>query len=214
MKNDESGRSLMEMIGVIALIMVLTIAGFMGYQKAMNRLKIKKTTDQISTIVTSIRTFYLQQETYGGLNNESAVNMTIIPIEMGSDENLVNPFMGGVKIGSARLYESDTVENGKSFFIIYDGLNRQACVDLASADWSGKGVNLVGIGIFGKNHSFSDIETIAQNLLIDNTGYKGDYGIATLHSNILNIPVPITEAATLCSCDRDSTECKLFWKYY
>lgn len=52
---NESGRSMVEMLGVLAIIGVLSVGGIAGYSKAMNKYKINKTTDQVSMLVANIR---------------------------------------------------------------------------------------------------------------------------------------------------------------
>ena len=49
MKNltNQSGRSMIEMLGVLAIIGVLSVGGIAGYSKAMTQYKINKTTSYI-----------------------------------------------------------------------------------------------------------------------------------------------------------------------
>ena len=46
--NTQSGRSMVEMLGVLAIIGVLSVGGIAGYSKAMNKYKINQTIDIIS----------------------------------------------------------------------------------------------------------------------------------------------------------------------
>ena len=57
-KNEQSGRSMVEMLGVLAIIGVLSVGGIAGYSKAMAKFKLTKAMDQVSTTVTNIRTLY------------------------------------------------------------------------------------------------------------------------------------------------------------
>ena len=41
-KNEQSGRSMVEMLGVLAIIGVLSVGGIAGYSKAMTKFKINK----------------------------------------------------------------------------------------------------------------------------------------------------------------------------
>ena len=52
---NENGRSMVEMLGVLAIIGVLSVGGIAGYSKAMNKYKINKTNDQVSMLVANIR---------------------------------------------------------------------------------------------------------------------------------------------------------------
>ena len=61
-KNDQKvlqhGRSMIEMLGVLAIVGVLSVGGIAGYSKAMEKFKINKTVDQMSQIITNIRTSF------------------------------------------------------------------------------------------------------------------------------------------------------------
>ena len=48
-KNEQTGRSMVEMLGVLAIIGVLSVGGIAGYSKAMTKFKITKTFDQVQT---------------------------------------------------------------------------------------------------------------------------------------------------------------------
>ena len=77
--STQSGRSMIEMLGVLAIVGVLSVGGIAGYSKAMEKFKINKTVDHVSQIATNIRTLYAQQTTYAGLNNTTAVQMGVVP---------------------------------------------------------------------------------------------------------------------------------------
>jgi hypothetical protein len=91
------GRSMIEMLGVLAIVGVLSVGGIAGYSKAMTKFKINKTIDQISHLVTNIRILYAQQTTYYGLDNDTAIQMGVVPDDMPSGvgthpENNKTPF--------------------------------------------------------------------------------------------------------------------------
>ncbi len=58
------GRSMIEMLGVLAIIGVLSIGGIAGYSKAMEKIHVNKIVNMISDISTTIRTAYISQKTY------------------------------------------------------------------------------------------------------------------------------------------------------
>ena len=51
MRVNESGRSMIEMLGVLAIIGVLSVGGIAGYSKAMNKFKTNKVSDNVSMLV-------------------------------------------------------------------------------------------------------------------------------------------------------------------
>ena len=61
-KKLESGRSMIEMLGVLAIIGVLSVGGIAGYSKAMNKFKTNKVADNVSMIVANVKTLYAQQK--------------------------------------------------------------------------------------------------------------------------------------------------------
>ena len=51
MKYNENGRSMVEMLGVLAIIGVLTVGGIAGYSKAMEKFKLNKTISEYSYLI-------------------------------------------------------------------------------------------------------------------------------------------------------------------
>ena len=62
------GRSMIEMLGVLAIIGVLSIGGIAGYSKAMEKIHVNKIVNMISDISATIRTAYISQKTYDGFD--------------------------------------------------------------------------------------------------------------------------------------------------
>ncbi|MBR1916076.1 MAG: hypothetical protein IJ830_06560 [Alphaproteobacteria bacterium] len=154
MKMNENGRSMVEMLGVLAIIGVLSAGGLAGYSKAMFKHKLNSTMDQITMLVTNIRTMYGTQGNYSGLNNGSAVNLGIVPAVMdggsgsGSARGLTNPFKGGVTITTtdATTGSAASGTSATGFKLTYDGLPTEACIALATADFgSGAGSGFIGV---------------------------------------------------------------------
>ena len=51
---SQSGRSIIEMLGVLAIIGVLSVGGIVGYSKAMEKWKINKTIEEYSALMTGL----------------------------------------------------------------------------------------------------------------------------------------------------------------
>ncbi len=157
MKNNQNGRSMVEMLGVLAIIGVLSAGGLAGYSKAMFKHKLNTTMEQITMLVTNIRTMYGQQGNYAGLATQ-AVSLGIVPPVMGtSPAALTNPFKGSVQILEA-MATSNTISavntaitgdaKPTAFVISYKGLPKEACIALATADFgSGAGSGFIGVEI-------------------------------------------------------------------
>lgn len=185
---EQSGRSMVEMLGVLAIIGVLSVGGIAGYSKAMTKFKISKSMDQISTLVANIRTLYSGQRNYAGLTNSSAISYGIVANEMGNTgSTITNAFAGNVTIGTA---ETTGGADG-AFTIKYEGLGQEACVTMATSDWgSGSSSGLVSMNV--------------GNSSADGAEFKGTTGENA-------IPVSLTKAAANCDCTEAT--CSIKWTY-
>lgn len=188
-KNEQSGRSMVEMLGVLAIIGVLSIGGISGYSKAMAKYRINKTLDQISTLVMNIRTLYASAVNYAGLNNGVAVQMGIIPRDMlqaargstvASGISIINVYGGQIKLTAGGT-------DNRNFYVTYSGLPMEACVSIATADWgsqAGSGLQSIGVGASksGKDEGDSltthEIDTLPLSLSVAaaNCSGSGDNG--------------------------------------
>ncbi len=141
---EESGRSMVEMLGVLAIIGVLSVGGIAGYSMAMSKFKITKTIDQVQTIITNLRTLYASQRTYSALNASTAYNMGILTDETYDGTAGLNPFGGEILF--------DVGDSNRSFSIEYTELTAEACVKLATADWGADSSSgLLAITVSGGN---------------------------------------------------------------
>lgn len=155
-KNDQKGRSMVEMLGVLAIIGVLSVGGISGYSKAMAKFKLTKAQDQISMLLMNIRTAFATSPSYKGLDNATAVAFAIAPGDMyaGSLSNItsvhhLNNAFGGeahvfscdVESGDGLACKEHTSANKEQFFAIaMTDLGREACVSLVSSDWGTDGL--------------------------------------------------------------------------
>ena len=197
-KIEQSGRSMVEMLGVLAIIGVLSIGGISGYSKAMSKYRVNKTLDQISMLVINIRTLYSSAISYKDLSNAVAVQMGIIPRDMlnttikdaGTGEvSIVNAYSGQVDIG---IVENT---NDRQFYIVYSGLPQEACVSIATADWGSQ----AGSGL----QSVSISESA--------TGKTKPTSFANTHA-IDSLPLTLATAAGECKTEDVGNSIK--WTYY
>lgn len=148
-KIEQSGRSMVEMLGVLAIIGVLSVGGISGYSKAMAKFKLTKAQDQLSMLLINIRTAFSGSSSYDGLNNATAIQLNIVPSDMlpsglgVSNGNIINAFTGAVTIAADA--------NVQHFTIAFGGLGTEACTSLASSDWGTEG--LVQIDVNGQAYN-------------------------------------------------------------
>ena len=157
-KNEQSGRSMVEMLGVLAIIGVLSVGGISGYSKAMAKYKLTKAQDQMAMILINLRTAYATSPDYAGLNNTAAISLNIIPGDMlpgglGTGSTIKNAFGGDVTIAAAGTANTN-------FAITYKGLGKEACVSLLTSDWGTDG--LVSIEMGGLSGGPGDKITVAE----------------------------------------------------
>lgn len=198
-KNEQTGRSMVEMLGVLAIIGVLSVGGIAGYSKAMTKFKITKTMDQVSMTVANIRTLYSGQRNYNGLATANALDMGVVPAEMeGATVNtLVNAFQGAVTIGTVNYNN----QNASAFRISYENMGQEACVQLITSDWgSGASSGFIGIQV-------SAAAPQGQNApQFGNVAAKGAAAWDNMH-----LPVTPSDAATTCATDSGYTT--ITWYY-
>lgn len=183
MRYNERGRSMIEMLGVLAIIGVLSVGGIAGYSKAMNKFKTNKVIDQINMISTNIRTLFSSQRNYNGLNNSVAVNAGLVPGEMynanvassvTADGGITNAFGGAVKIKATK--------NDTAYYILFEGIPASSCAAFVTTDWgseAGTGLLAVAAGSAVAVSTISTIESIASsNASTANAvvGYPGQAG--------------------------------------
>jgi len=156
-KSENSGRSMIEMLGVLAIIGVLSVGGIAGYSKAMMKYRINKTIEQITLIAGNIRTFFASQGNYKGLSSNNDTGKSIIkkaklvPDEMltitnGKITGITNAFGGGVGLGvNDKIFSWDTYghfDECDSFYI-YSSFNEEVCIELLTQNWAIANVSFI-----------------------------------------------------------------------
>ena len=85
MKDTQIGRSMLEMLGVLAIIGILSVGAISGYQKAIFKYKLNKQTEQMNTIFSAMQQ-YVGQFNFnnGSLNSLTTTfhKLNLIPEEM------------------------------------------------------------------------------------------------------------------------------------
>ncbi len=188
MKFNQSGRSMIEMLGVLAIIGVLSVGGIAGYSKAMMKFKINKIAQQITEIVTNIRTLYAQQKNYNGLDTSSAIQMGVIPDDLSiNGSSITNAFGGDVEI-QYHWYDNE------SFGIMFSGLPKEACVALAIADWgTTDSSGIVGLDI---------VDVLSHGMFNITSGCKGTGAVSSNYSYYAcadSLPISPRAASLYCT---------------
>lgn len=190
-KNEESGRSMVEMLGVLAIVGVLSVGGIAGYSQAMSKFKMTKAMDQVQTIITNIRTLYASQRTYTALTASQAFALGILTEESYNSDNSgsgLNPFGGAIEFGVG-----NTVGEKRTFTVTYKGLTSEACVKMATADWGAdQSSGLITMKVAGGTE---------KAFKWANMNLSGTFG---------TLPVSITDAAGACGTEQKGS---VTWEY-
>lgn len=160
MRENQSGRSMIEMLGVIAIIGILTAGGLAGFSKALDMYRTNRASHQISFILGHVRGLYRGQKSYRGLDSKTSYRVIdrteIFPKDMGSGGNYRNLFSGPVRVKTS-CKDVATVTDGDrilsycdelAFVLVYGGVPRGTCLDLAKTDWgTGSYGGAVAVGV-------------------------------------------------------------------
>ena len=212
---NQSGRSMIEMLGVLAIIGVLSVGGIAGYSKAMLKYKTNKTIDEVTMLTTNIRTLYAQQKVFTGLDtsvhNANGDQLGVVPDELqGTGSNLTNPFSGSVVVTVGNSIDGDAGAN-RAFVIEVNGLPKEACMAIATSDrGSNYSSGLIGMSVVADGTTAA---TASGKLSATYAGCKGTAG--TLTSDAIcaaDMPISVAAASTACACE--GSKCSVAFKYY
>lgn len=196
MRVNEQGRSMIEMLGVLAIVGVLSVGGIAGYSKAMNKFKTNKVIDQINMISTNIRTLYSSQRNYHGLNNNIAISTGIIPAEMYasiSGSIITNAFGGRVKIGP-----SESVGDSEGAYTIStDGIPASSCISILTTDWGGDSGSGV-VAMYAVANSDVDYSAAFDELNEAGQSLDASVNLAVPGDDTYGLPYSIINANTAC----------------
>lgn len=121
------GRSMVEMLGVLAIIGVLSVGGLMGYSVGMRRYKTNKLLNNLNLIfVNALNTFENETDFSGVLTADPVSNRAKFEA-LGISEPGANPF------GVYAFRINDTYPF--MFTVQVRDIPKQVCIELVRADW-------------------------------------------------------------------------------
>ncbi|MBR2137470.1 MAG: hypothetical protein IJ852_05915 [Alphaproteobacteria bacterium] len=194
-KTTQNGRSMIEMLGVLAIIGVLSVGGIAGYSKAMQKYRINKTADQVAQIINGVRTLYSGQKNYTGINGTVLRKAKILPesaFESSSSNNVTNPFGGVLEIyATGRKLHDDN----KAVALSLRGIPEDACIELVTQDW-GAGEGLYAINVDSPIGFLEGCAGEVRPTIL--TGCVGGSTVA--------LPIPVDKAIITCSTGGENGE--------
>lgn len=213
MKNNENGRSMIEMLGVLAIIGVLSVGGITAFGTMFNRYKINETQIQANAIAAKISAYGSESASYDGLTNVAAIKMGAVPSKAVADADkgeLTNLYRGSITISGAPLFNKST--DILAYTITYNNLPKDACAAMASYNWGKESSSLIGVGVGAAD---SDISKIEATLYKGCDGFKSNgsnaYSVACNKGKTVSIPMPPSSLGSACECKNDT--CVLVLKF-
>ena len=218
-ENNQLGRSMVEMLGVLAIIGVLSVGAIAGYSKAMFKHKANQAINQVATISQLVRNHFYNQKSYEGLRSHNLQLLKSILSESVDDKStivdddtrrvayVISPFNSGI------LIDDDTWGGGeyKAFTINYFGLSSYECMVLATADWTAINVHSVYVSSGIYTDTVGEYGTCKQN----NDGeYYSEEGFlrGCVGGTTVPIPIPVSLAANVCKC-RNPNSCDVLFTF-
>lgn len=118
---QESGRSMIEMLGVLAIMGVITVGAIGMISTAMRTQKLTAVNDEVVQIVTMVRNIHAEYDDFSNMNGKTIFGA----IGMSNK----NPYGG--------LYElSVDPANPRQFIVTINGLGQSECESLVTKAWS------------------------------------------------------------------------------
>lgn len=210
---EQSGRSMIEMLGVLAVIGVLSVGGLVGYSKAIERYKVNETINHITHIVTNTRTLFKTQRdfyTQLGFNNnkrmsdESNENRDIVSRaklfpEAISKNGYKNLFGGDINyFASGRFVSND----GKAFQLNFYNFPQEACIEIVTRDWSSS-LGIMSIRVRGSISPVSLTKIYSSSCT---TEYAEGGGIFCAE----DIPLSVEQAVIVCDTESNQVSLKFY----
>ena len=130
----ESGRSMIEMIGVLAIMGIITAGAFVLISTAINTQKRSRVTDDVTAIVSGVRSLLGEYDDFSNIDNSTIFGA----ISMSNK----NPYGGTYEL-------SVDPSNYRQFIVKVKGLSKTDCEGLVTKAWTDS------VGYNSSNHKES-----------------------------------------------------------
>ncbi|MBQ8671252.1 MAG: hypothetical protein IJ525_01890 [Alphaproteobacteria bacterium] len=195
---NESGRSMIEMLGVLAIIGVLSVGGIAGYSKAMTKYRINKTIEQITLIAGNVRSFFAPQGDYSGVKCSCTYSSgicesyyeadgcpiikkaKILPDEVitvnsaGKMTSITNPFGENYYLNAASKDNPWGGDDSKAFAVGIYVPSTEACIELLTHDW--RNANVSAVKIF-QSYEYGSVVPVSVDDAVTACNYSGSINL-------------------------------------
>ncbi len=119
--NQESGRSMIEMLGVLAIMGIITVGAIGMISTAMRTQKLTEVNDEVIQMVTMVRNIHGEYDDFSNMNGQTifgAIGMS-----------RQNPYGGNYELAV-------NAANPRQFVVTINGLGQSECESLLAKAWS------------------------------------------------------------------------------
>ena len=127
-KKQESGRSMIEMGGVLAIMGLVTAGAFILIQSGLSSQKISRTSDELDILVSNARSMTAQSDSFKSLGTKLDGGKTLAASMLKSDGK--SPIGGDYYV-----YAAGT--DYKNLYVGIDGISESDCTTMAARSFSG-----------------------------------------------------------------------------
>lgn len=140
-KNMEKGRSMVEMLGVLAVIGVLTISGFALVDKMRKNHQVSRVMDEIAIVAQKTRSFLREYDSDDACIHPSCSIVQKMNADNMIPDSLVYEDKKLVNVDDVRFYVDFTNHSStqeKVLFKLYvENVTEEMCLKIATANWGG-----------------------------------------------------------------------------
>ena len=210
MKCNELGRSMVEMLGVLAIIGVLSVGAISGYSKAMTKYKLNKQAESVTLLLANVTQLSLNLGASDkSLSNASILKkLNIIPDGISEqNDKMYDIFHNSISFGSA-----PHASLGRETYLFFD-------LERTNNKVSNSAVNIC-LNIINAAKEYSQDIFVVQIRQYGETGETGDYQAFSLYgspycssSRRCLLDAKIQDLQQFCSQCESQTGCSLgiFW---
>lgn len=140
-KLNESGRSMIEMLGVLSIIGILTVGGYGLVSKMQRNQRMNEITDNFVNFARKVRQvsrdYYIEGETIKSMCGESACSSFADYVQYGKAYPEELTYSGGDFVDERNdvTYNVTYVGNNIMFMVSASGLDEQTCMQLATMNY-------------------------------------------------------------------------------
>lgn len=165
MNREESGTSLVEMIGVVGIIGVILAGAISLVATAMQRYALSKAVAQLQSLQKGISRYYAAAGGYDDLSVEDLIKEGVPSADMiSSRSTLVHAFRGAVELDK----EADDDGIYSTFTITFKDLGARQCVEMATISWPrDSSVDLVSETVGNTKYSWPSYSGNGNTLPVD-----------------------------------------------